>query len=129
MPRARNPVQGRQRHKKVLKQARGYKGARSRTFRVANQAVIRASQYAYRDRRRKKRDFRRLWIVRINAACRARGVMYSRFMQALKAANIQLDRRALASLAMEQPLAFDALLAQVGFAVAESEAKPPAESS
>lgn len=100
MPRVKRGVAARARHRKVLRQARGYAGARSRTFRAANQAVIRAGEYAYRDRRARKRDFRRLWIVRINAAARLCGLSYSRLMQGLARAGVGLDRRMLADLAM-----------------------------
>ena len=100
MPRVKRGVAARARHRKVLRQARGYSGARSRTFRAANQAVIRAGEYAYRDRRARKRDFRRLWIVRINAAARLCGLSYSRLMRGLARAGVGLDRRMLADLAM-----------------------------
>ncbi|MFV1995191.1 MAG: 50S ribosomal protein L20, partial [Verrucomicrobiales bacterium] len=91
MPRVKRGVQAHARHKKVLKQAKGYSGARSRVYRVAKQAVIRAGQYAYRDRRQRKRQFRALWIVRINAAARQRGLSYSRFMNGLSRAEIEVD--------------------------------------
>ena len=90
MSRVKRGVQAKKRHKKILKLAKGYRGARSRTFKVANQAVLKAGQYAYRDRRVKKRNFRALWIVRINAAVRANGLSYSVFMNALKKSNICL---------------------------------------
>ena len=91
MARVKRGVQSKRRHKKVLKQAKGYRGSRSRTFKVANQAVNRAGQYAYRDRRQKKRVFRSLWVVRINAAARENGLSYSKFISGLKKANINLS--------------------------------------
>ncbi len=106
MPRVKRGVTARARHKKVLKQARGYYGARSRVYRVAKQAVIKAGQYAYRDRRQRKRQFRALWIVRINAAARECGVSYSRFMNGLKKAAVELDRKVLADLAVYDKEAF-----------------------
>jgi large subunit ribosomal protein L20 len=92
--------------KKILKLAKGYRGGRSKLFRTAKSAVIKALTYAYRDRRRRKRDFRRLWVIRINAGVREHGMSYSRFIYGLKQANISLDRRVLANLAMEDPQAF-----------------------
>ncbi len=109
MPRVRSGVAARARHKKVLERARGYRGARSKTFKVANQAVNRAEQYAYRDRRQRKRQFRRLWIIRINAAARENGMNYSRFMDGLSKANIILDRKILADLAVKDKQAFNNL--------------------
>ena len=106
MARVKRGVQSKRRHKKVLKQAKGYRGARSRTFKVANQAVNRAGQYAYRDRRQKKRVFRSLWVVRINAAARENGLSYSKFISGLKKANINLDRKTLADLAVNDKQAF-----------------------
>ena len=100
MARVKRGVQAKARHKKVLKQAKGFRGARSRTYKVAKQAVMRAGQYAYRDRRVKKRVFRSLWIVRINAAARDNGITYSQLIAGLKKANIDLDRKVLASLAV-----------------------------
>lgn len=110
MPRVKRGVTARARHKKVLKQAKGYYGARSRVFRVAKQAVIKASQYAYRDRRQRKRDFRNLWIVRINAASRALGLSYSRLIAGLKKACIEVDRKILADLAVVDQNAFASLV-------------------
>ena len=104
--RDRRGVEARRKHKKVLKLAKGYRGARSRTFKVAKQAVTRAGQYAYRDRKVKKRTFRSLWIVRINAAVREHGMSYSVFMNSLKRANISLDRRVLANIAAEDSESF-----------------------
>ena len=110
MPRVKRGVQARRKHKKVLKQAKGYYGARSRVYRVANQAVTKAGQYAYRDRRVKKREFRRLWIARINAASRAEGMSYSQFIAGLKKAAIELDRKVLADIAVFDKPAFAALV-------------------
>ncbi len=112
MPRAKNSVASRARRKKVLKAAKGYYGARSRSFKVAKQAVIKAGQYAYRDRRQRKRDFRALWIVRINAEARNNGLSYSRFVAGLKRAGIDVDRRVLADLALHEKGAFAALADQ-----------------
>ena len=109
MPRVKRGVASRARRKKVLKQAKGYYGARSRQFKVAKQAVIKAGQYAYRDRRQKKRQFRSLWIVRINAAAREHGLSYSRMINGLNRAEIDIDRRVLADLALNQREAFAAL--------------------
>ncbi|OZG73997.1 50S ribosomal protein L20 [Hahella sp. CCB-MM4] len=106
MPRVKRGVTARGRHKKVLKQAKGYYGARSRVFRVAKQAVIKAGQYAYRDRRQRKRQFRALWIARINAGARDNGLSYSRLIAGLKKANIEIDRKVLADLAMNEKAAF-----------------------
>jgi len=100
MPRVKRGVTARARHKKVLKKAKGYYGARSRVYRVAIQAVTKAGQYAYRDRRQRKRQFRKLWIVRINAAARMFGLSYSRFIDGLHKAEIGLDRKVLADLAV-----------------------------
>lgn len=112
MPRAKNSVASRARRKKVLKAAKGYYGARSRSFKVAKQAVIKAGQYAYRDRRQRKRQFRALWIVRINAEARNHGLSYSRFVAGLKRAGIDVDRRVLADLAVHEKQAFAALADQ-----------------
>ena len=127
MPRTKNSVASRARRKKVLKQARGYYGARSRTFKVAKQAVIKAGQYAYRDRRQRKRQFRALWIVRINAAARENGLSYSQFIAGLKKAAIEVDRKVLADLAMHEKESFAVLaerakqaLAQAASATAEA---------
>ncbi len=109
MPRVKRGVTAHAKHKKILDQAKGYYGARSKVFRVAKQAVIKAGQYAYRDRRRRKRDFRRLWITRINAGARQHGLSYSRFMNGLKRADIQVDRKILADLAVHDKAAFQAL--------------------
>ena len=106
MPRVKRGVTARARHKKVLKQAKGYYGARSRIYRVAKQAVIKAGQYAYRDRKQRKRQFRALWIVRINAAARLNGMSYSRFINGLTKANVKIDRKVLADLAVRDIEAF-----------------------
>ena len=100
MPRVKRGVTARKRHKKILKQAKGYYGARSRVYRVAKQAVIKAGQYAYRDRRQRKRQFRALWIARINAATRLNDMSYSRFINGMKKANITIDRKVLADIAV-----------------------------
>ncbi|MCY3812544.1 MAG: 50S ribosomal protein L20 [Gammaproteobacteria bacterium] len=118
MPRAKNSVASRARRKKVLKAAKGYYGARSRSFKVAKQAVIKAGQYAYRDRRQRKRQFRALWIVRINAEARNHGLSYSRFVAGLKRAGIDVDRRVLADLAVHEKPAFAALADQAKTALA-----------
>ena len=112
MARVKRGVIARKRHKKILKLAKGYYGARSRVFRVAKQAVIKAGQYAYRDRRQRKRQFRALWIARINAAARELGMKYSTFMNGLKKANIEVDRKVLADLAVFDQPAFAALANQ-----------------
>lgn len=112
MPRVKRGVTAHARHKKVLKQAKGYYGARKNVYRVANQAVIKAGQYAYRDRRQKKRDFRSLWIVRINAAARQFDMSYSRFMSGLKKAGVEIDRKSLADLAVHDLTAFGKLAEQ-----------------
>ena len=106
MPRIKRGVASRARRKKILKAAKGYYGARSRTFKVAKQAVIKAGQYAYRDRRQRKRQFRRLWIVRINAAARNNGITYSKLIAGLKKASIDLDRKTLAKIAVNDKEAF-----------------------
>jgi large subunit ribosomal protein L20 len=98
------------RHKKVLKKAKGYNGARSRSYRVARQAVFKAGQYAYRDRRQRKREFRALWITRINAASKEAGLSYSRFMHGLRLAEVELDRKVLADMAVRDKPAFAALV-------------------
>ena len=118
MARVKRGVIARRRHKKVLKQAKGYYGARSRIFRVAKQAVIKAGQYAYRDRRQRKRQFRSLWITRINAASRANGLSYSRFINGLKKAEIALARRVLADLAVHDKDAFAAVVEKAKAALA-----------
>jgi len=109
MARVKRGVQARARHKKVLKEAKGYYGARRKVYRVAKQAVIKAGQYSYRDRRQRKRQFRRLWIVRINAAARQFDLSYSRFIDGLNKAEIEVDRKVLADLAVHDIAAFGAL--------------------
>ena len=112
MARIKRGVQTKKRHKKILKQAKGYRGARSRTFKVAKDAVMRSKLYAYRDRRQKKRVFRSLWIVRINAAARENGLTYSKLIVGLKKANIKLDRKTLADLAVNDKEAFTLIAEQ-----------------
>lgn len=106
MPRVKRGVTAKARHKKILKKAKGYYGARSRVFRVAKQAVIKAAQYSYRDRRNKKRDIRSLWIVKINAACRNLNITYSRFIEGLNASDLTINRKMLASIAVNDPSSF-----------------------
>ena len=113
MPRANSSVPRHRRHRKIVKQAKGYYGARSRTFKSAKDAVVKAGLYAYRDRRQRKRQFRRLWIIRINAACRLNGTTYSAFINGLKTKGIGLDRKILADMAVNDPQAFTTLAASV----------------
>jgi large subunit ribosomal protein L20 len=113
MPRVKRGTVARARHKKVLKQAKGFRGRRKNVYRVAKQAVMKAGQYAYRDRRQKKRQFRSLWIARINAAVRELGMSYSVFMAGLKRANIDIDRKVLADLAVADKAAFAKIAGQV----------------
>jgi len=110
MSRVKRGVTAHARHKKVLKQAKGYRGRRKNTIKVARQAVDKSLQYAYRDRRQKKRDFRSLWIQRINAGARQHGLSYSRFMNGLKKAGIELDRKVLADMAVRDAESFKALI-------------------
>ena len=110
MARVKGAMMTRKRRNKTLKLAKGYYGARSRVFRVAKQAVIKAGQYAYRDRRQKKRQFRALWIARINAGARINGLSYSRFIAGLKKASIEIDRKVLADLAVNEKAAFAAIV-------------------
>jgi len=112
MPRVKTGVVRRRRHKKVLKLARGFYSARHKHFRKAKEQLERSLVYAFRDRKQKKREFRKLWIIRINAACRLNGMSYSVFMNGLKRANIELDRKILADMAMNDAAAFTALTAQ-----------------
>lgn len=112
MPRVKRGVTARARHKKVLALAKGFRGRRKNVFRIAKQAVMKAGQYAYRDRRNKKRVFRRLWIARINAATRQEGLSYSKFIAGLKKAAIDLDRKVLADLAVHDPVAFSGIVAK-----------------
>lgn len=109
MARVKRGVVARRKHRKVLSRAKGYYNARRKVFRVAKQAVTKAGQYAYRDRRNRKRDFRSLWITRINAAAREHGLSYSRFMNGLKKADVEVDRKILADLAVRDKAAFKAL--------------------
>jgi large subunit ribosomal protein L20 len=118
MPRVKRGVTARARHKKVIKAAKGYRGRRGNVFRIAKQAVMRAGQYAYRDRRNKKRTFRALWITRINAACRELGVTYSAFIAGTKKASIELDRKVLADMAVNDKAGFAAVVAQAKSALA-----------
>ena len=113
MPRANSSIPRHRRHRKIVKQAKGYYGARSRTFKSAKDAVVKAGLYAYRDRRQRKRQFRRLWITRINAACRLNGTTYSAFINGLKTNEIGLDRKILADMAVNDPQAFTTLAASV----------------
>jgi large subunit ribosomal protein L20 len=112
MPRVKRGVTARARHKKILALAKGYRGRRGNVFRIAKQAVMKAGQYAYRDRRTKKRVFRALWIARINAAARINGLPYSKFMNGLKKANILVDRKVLADIALHDAAAFSQFVAK-----------------
>jgi large subunit ribosomal protein L20 len=118
MARVKRGVQARARHKKVLKQAKGYYGARSRVYRVAYQAITKAGQYAYRDRRQRKRQFRQLWITRINAAARINGLSYSVFINGLKKAAIEIDRKILADIAVYDKVTFTFLVEKAKAALA-----------
>ena len=113
MPRSRAKVPAHARHKKILKLAKGFRGRRKNVFRIAKQAVMKAGQYAYRDRRTRKRVFRQLWIARINAASRGMGLTYSKFMAGLKKANIDIDRKVLADMAVNDPAAFGSIVEKV----------------
>jgi large subunit ribosomal protein L20 len=121
MARVKRGVTASARHKKVLKKAKGYYNARRKTYRTAKQAVIKAGQYAYRDRRAKKRDFRALWITRINAAAREFGLSYSKIINGLKKAGIEIDRKVLADLAVNVPEGFAAIAKQAKAALEKSE--------
>ena len=123
MPRVKRGVTARARHKKILVLAKGFRGRRKNVFRIAKEAVMRAGQYAYRDRRNKKRVFRALWITRINAACREHDMTYSVFIAGLKKASIELDRKVLADMAVLDKPAFAAIVGQVKAVVADV---PPA---
>jgi len=118
MARVKRGVTAKARHKKILKLAKGYYGARSRVYRVAKQAVIKAGQYAYRDRRQRKRQFRALWIARINAGARIHGLSYSKFIAGLKKAQITIDRKVLADLAVHEKTTFAQIVAQAQAALA-----------
>lgn len=124
MPRVRKSVVARKRHKKILQAAKGYQGARSRTFKAARQAVTRAGQYAYSGRRQRKRQFRSLWIIRINAAARECGLSYSRLMNGLLIAQISLDRRVLAYLAVHDKEAFRTVAEQATQALEQAAPAP-----
>ncbi|MFN0183446.1 MAG: 50S ribosomal protein L20 [Aquabacterium sp.] len=113
MPRVKRGVTARARHKKILALAKGYRGRRKNVFRIAKQAVMKAGQYAYRDRRTRKRVFRQLWIARINAATRGLGLSYSRFMAGMKKASIEIDRKVLADMAVNDPAAFGSIVDKV----------------
>ena len=119
MPRVKRGVTARARHKKVLALAKGFRGRRKNVFRIAKQAVMKAGQYAYRDRRTKKRVFRQLWIARINAASRGLGLSYSKFVAGLKKAQIEIDRKVLADLAVNDPAGFASIFAKVKAALAK----------
>lgn len=119
MPRVKRGVTARARHKKILKKAKGYYGARSRVYRTAKQAVIKAGQYAYRDRRQKKRQFRSLWIVRINAAAHENGISYSKLIGGLKNAAIEIDRKVLSDIAIFDKPGFAAIVAKAKAALAK----------
>lgn len=110
MPRAKSSVVSRNRHRKILKLAKGYRGSKSKLFRVANQQVMKSLVYAYRDRKVRKRDFRRLWITRINAAARMNGISYSRLMNGLKLAGVNINRKLLADIAVNDSQAFGRLV-------------------
>jgi len=110
MPRAKSSVVSRNRHRKILKLAKGYRGSKSKLFRIANQQVMKSLVYAYRDRKNRKRDFRRLWITRINAAARMNGISYSRLMNGLKMAGVEINRKLLADIAVNDTQAFGRLV-------------------
>ena len=120
MARVKRGVIAKARHKKVLGKAKGYYGARSKLFKTAKQAVIKAGQYAYRDRRQRKRQFRALWITRINAAARMHGLSYSRLINGMSRAEMEIDRKVLADLAVHDPEAFGAIATQAKAALADS---------
>lgn len=120
MARVKRGVTTKARHKKILDKAKGYYGARSKTFKAAKQAVIKAGQYAYRDRRQRKRQFRALWITRINAAARLHGLSYSRLINGMNRAEMEVDRKVLADIAVHDPEAFGAIAAQAKAALADT---------
>ena len=117
MARVKRGVMKHKRHHKILKEASGYWGGKSRLFKSANEQLMKSGQYAYRDRRNRKREFRQLWIARINAACRAQGVQYSRFMAALTVSGVELDRKVLSEMAIHDNAAFNALVASLNISV------------
>ena len=130
MPRATNAPASRERRKRVLKKAKGYRGRRSKLFRYAKDATMKGQYWAYRDRKTRKRNFRYLWIQRLNAAARANGLTYSRFAEGLKAAGIGLDRKILADLAVTDEVAFQSIIDQVKGALEQkSKAKPKKEAA
>lgn len=118
MARVKRGVMVRKRHKKLLNQAKGFRGSRSRHYKVAHEAVMKALAYAYRDRRHRKRDMRRLWIIRINAAARLHGLSYSRLINGMKTAGIDIDRKMLADMAVRDPAAFGSVVKQIQAATA-----------
>ncbi|MGI4789255.1 MAG: 50S ribosomal protein L20 [Janthinobacterium lividum] len=118
MARVKRGVMKHKRHHKILKEAAGYFGGKSRLFKSANEQVMKSGQYAYRDRRNRKREFRQLWIARINAACRAQGVQYSRFIAALHDSGVELDRKVLSEMAISDNEAFNALVSSLNITVA-----------
>ena len=118
MARVKRGVMKHKRHHKILKEASGYFGGKSRLFKSANEQVMKSGQYAYRDRRNRKREFRQLWIARINAACRAQGVQYSRFIAALHGSGVELDRKVLSEMAISDNAAFNTLVASLNITVA-----------
>jgi len=122
MPRATNAPASRERRKRVLDKAKGYRGRRSKLFRYAKDATMKAQYWAYRDRKTRKRNFRNLWIQRINAACRDQGTTYSRFIEGLTAANIAIDRKSLAELAVQDPSAFKAIFDRAAEALQKKQA-------
>jgi len=117
MARVKRGVMKHKRHHKILKEASGYFGGKSRLFKSANEQVMKSGQYAYRDRRNRKREFRQLWIARINAACRAQGVQYSRFIAALHGSGVELDRKVLSEMAISDNAAFNVLVASLNITV------------
>ena len=123
MPRATNAVASRKRRKKIVNEAKGFRGRRSKLFRYAKNAVMKARVYNYRDRKNRKRNFRRLWQLRINAASRALGLTYSRFMEGLKAAGLELDRKVLADIAVSDEAAFKAIFEQAKAALEAKQAE------
>ena len=125
MARVKRGVTAKARHKKVLGKAKGYYGARSKLYKTAKQAVIKAGQYAYRDRRQRKRQFRALWITRITAACKMRGTRYSLFMNGMKHSNVLLNRKMLSQIAIEDPKLFDQLV-EMGIQAAKATPKKAA---
>ena len=129
MARVKRAVHGRKHHRAVMEQAKGYYGNKSRTFRAANEQLMHSMQYAYRDRRARKGDFRKLWIQRINAAARANGVSYSRFIAGLHRAGVEVDRKILAELAVTEPEAFSALVGVAQGAMDEGADQAPVEAA